>query len=87
MAIYTLELVSINEPVVTIKITDEAEVSEYVRVGNLPLKGTSEAFVAAAKTYVTNMLTARASEEAEKQSRAASAAVKALVGKSANITI
>lgn len=87
MATYKLTLLSIEEPRATIRIEDEAGAIEDATVGNLPLQGTSAAFVTAAKTYFTNVLTARAAAQAAKDALAASAAVKALVGQSTNITI
>lgn len=94
MATYKLTLLSVDEPRATIRIEElDAEgvvvegKTEDATVGNLPLQGTSAAFVTAAKTYVTNMLTARAAAQAAKDALAASAAVKGLVGQSTNITI
>ena len=94
MATYKLTLLSIDEPRCTIRIEELDAQSNVIEgtledatVGNLPLQGTSAAFVTAAKTYVTNMLTARAAANAAKNALAASVAVSGLVGQSTNITV
>lgn len=94
MATYKLTLLAVNEPNCTIRIEELDAQSVVIEgtqedavVGGLPLKGTSPAFVTAATTYVSNMLTARAAAQAAKDALAASPAVKALVGQSTNITV
>jgi hypothetical protein len=84
---YKLTLISIDAPNCTIGIEYEDGTSEQTVVGNLPLKGTAPQFVTAAKTYITNLINARATEKARLDALKPSPAVEALIGQSTVITI